>query len=859
VSPRHEERDGAQALAAYRAKRSADRTPEPFGASAARPRLFVVQEHRARRRHFDLRLEWRGVLLSWAVPKGPSLDPAEKRLAVRVEDHPLDYADFEGVIPEGNYGAGAVIVWDKGRWIPVEDPEAGLASGKLLFDLYGYKLQGRFTLVRTGGRRARDGKEWLLIKKPDAFARTSPPPPQSIHSGLEVDERGAGATREPALAAAAARAGATQRRVDPAQLRPMLAQPWPGPFSAKGWLFELKYDGYRVVAGVEAGRARLFYRSGRDATALYPEIAAALAAWPVSRAIVDGEVVVSDAQGRPRFQLLQARAHAAPRDAARAAVESPATLWAFDLLALGDLDLRGLPLRARKALLAELVPPLGPVRLAPHWEERGCDVYREVERLGFEGMVAKRADAPYRAGRDGAWRKVRRLRTGDFAVVGMSPPAGARTGFGALHLAARDGASLRYAGKVGSGFDERVLRELHQTLSADQRDAPPCTGDTPKGRQHRWVEPRLLAEVRFSEWTAGGQLRQPVFVRIRDDKPLAECEKFPNPQRRAIAPAGQRGKREERATTRAAPRADVASRTVPSSNLEKVFWPAEGFTKGDLLAYYREIAPWLLPYLRDRPLVLTRYPDGIEGKSFFQKDAPKWAPEWLRTETLWSEQGGRDIHYLVCDDVESLLWVVNLGAIPLHVWSSRVATLARPDWCILDIDPKGAPLQGAVAIARAIRALTEEIALPSFVKTSGSEGLHVLIPLGGRMTFEQSRRLAELIGHVVVTELPGVATLERQPRRREGKVYVDCLQNGHGKLLAAPFSVRPLPGAPVSMPLSWREVGPRLHPRRFTIRNAVARMKRLGADPLQGVLGPAPDLRGALDRLAARLRSAGNG
>ena len=290
------------------------------------------------------------------------------------------------------------------------------------------------------------------------------------------------------------------------------------------------------------------------------------------------------------------------------------------------------------------------------------------------------------------------------------------------------------------------------------------------------------------------------------------------------------------------------------TNLDKVFWPGEGYTKGDLLEYYRAISPWLLPYLKDRPLVLTRFPDGIEGKSFFQKDAPSWAPEWLRTETLWSEHGGRDIHYFICDDVPSLLYVANMGAIPLHVWSSRVATLARPDWCILDIDPKGAPFAGAVAVARAIHALAEEIALPTFVKTSGSEGIHVLVPLAGRMSFEQSRRLAELVAQVVVGALPDVATLERVPKKRGGRVYLDTLQNGHGKLLAAPFSARPLPGAPVSMPLRWSEVNARLDPRRFTIRNAVARMKRLGADPLRGVLDTAPDLAGALGRLIARVR-----
>jgi bifunctional non-homologous end joining protein LigD len=371
----------------------------------------VVQEHQARRRHFDLRLEWNGVLLSWAVPKGPSLDPSEKRLAVRVEDHPTDYADFEGSIPEGNYGAGAMIVWDQGRWLPVEDPARGLESGKLLFDLFGYKLRGRFTLVRTRRRGAREpSNEWLLIKKPDAFATADALSPLSVHSGLDVEARAAGASPEPRCCAAA-RAGATRRRVSLGDVRPMLATPWPEPFASPDWLFELKYDGYRALATREDDRTRIVYRSGRDVTARFPEIAVAIGALPVGHAIFDGELVVPDAAGRPSFSLLQNRAQASASDAARSAVESPATYWIFDLLALGGLDLRPLPLRVRKALLERIVPPFGPLRRAPHWTGRGREVYREIEKLGFEGMLATRIDAPYCGRRDAAWR-MRALRSG---------------------------------------------------------------------------------------------------------------------------------------------------------------------------------------------------------------------------------------------------------------------------------------------------------------------------------------------------------------------------------------------------------------------------------------------------------------
>ena len=850
------ERAGGRGLDTYRAKRSAERSPEPFGGAEARPRLFVVQQHGARRLHFDLRLEWDGVLLSWAVPKGPSLDPAEKRLAVHVEDHPVDYADFEGVIPEGNYGAGAVIVWDIGRWTPVEDPARGLAAGKLLFDLAGYKLRGRWTLVRTGGRRrGADTKEWLLIKKADGFADAgSSLDPHSVRSGLTLEEMRTGPRREGALVREAAKAGAAARRVDPSSVRPMLAQAQERAFSGAGWLFEVKYDGYRAIASREGTaadpQARLRYRSGRDATAIWPEIRAALAALPYSHIVLDGELVVLDPDGRPSFQLLQQRAGAhRAEEARRTALELPATFFAFDLLALGGLDLRPLPLRKRKKLLARALPGRGPLRVAPHFESRGEEVFAEIAKLGLEGMVAKRADAPYRPGRSPLWRKIRIRPTGDFAIVGMSAPQGSRSGFGALHLAARapgEGpASLRYVGRVGSGFSERQLAALSRALEPLRRDTPPCEGAPQPARGDVWVEARLVCEVRFTEVTADGSLRQPVFVRLRDDKGIAEIDALP-PARRAT---------EEPASALAPNGNPPPERKVPFTNLDKAFWPAEGYTKGDLIDYYRSIAHWLLPYLRDRPLVLTRYPEGIAGKSFFQKDAPRWAPEWLRTESLWSEQGGREIRYFVCDDVESLLYVVNLGTIPLHVWSSRLASLQRPDWTILDLDPKGAPFSHVVALARVLHELCEAIGLPSFAKTSGSSGLHVLVPLAGLLSFEQARTLAELLAREVAEQRPELATLARAIGKRGGRVYLDTGQNGHGKLLAAPFSARPLPGAPVSMPLRWSEVGPRLDPRRFTIRSAARRMQRLGEDPLRPILETKPDLLAALALLNARVTS----
>ncbi|MEN8182366.1 MAG: DNA ligase D [Myxococcota bacterium] len=830
-----------RSLETYRAKRTPGGTPEPMGVTGVRPRLFVVQQHAARRLHHDFRLEWRNVLLSWAVPRGPSLDPAVKRLAVHVEDHPVDYADFEGVIPEGNYGAGAVIVWDLGRWTPLEDVEEGLRRGKLLFDLDGYKLHGTWTLVRTGGRAKPDSKEWLLIKKPDSHARPDEEaaalPAESVLSGLTLEELGGGSKRIARMRRRLKRSGAPRRDVPANSLRPMLAERRDRPFDRPGWLFEVKYDGYRCLIERRADVIRLRSRRGRDLTPTFPELARAVRALPIDHAVLDGEIVAPDAEGRPVFQRLQRRAQLRrPREVERAALEIPVAFFAFDLLALEDHDLRPLPLLERKALLEMLIPARGALRFSSHFEERGKAVYREITQRRLEGMMAKKADSPYVSRRSSHWQKLRALRTDDFVVLGFTHPGRGRRGFGALHLGAFAGSELRYLGRVGSGFDEARLDALRAELDASIREAPACPVPAAAARDSRWVEPRLVCEVRYAELTSDGSLRQPVFLHLRDDKTPEECL-HPEPSEA------------EPVAVEASPDPEPEPRDVPFTNLDKVFWPEEGFSKGDLIDYHRRVAPWILPYLADRPLVLTRYPDGILGKSFFQKDAPQWVPSWVRTERMWSEHASREIHYFVCDELEQLLYVVNLGTIPLHVWSSRVASLQQPDWCILDLDPKGAPFADVVRVARELRTLCRSIELPSYAKTSGSTGVHVLIPLGRQLTFEQSRQLALVLARAVVGRLPEIATVTRRVSARKGRVYVDALQNGHGRLLAAPFCVRPLPDAPVSMPVRWREVSARLDPGRYTLRTAAARLRRLGEDPLRPVLEDRPDLLGALERL----------
>jgi bifunctional non-homologous end joining protein LigD len=587
------------------------------------------------------------------------------------------------------------------------------------------------------------------------------------------------------------------------------------PFTKPGWLFELKYDGFRMLAERRDGRVCLLYRSGRDATAIFPELEQAMAALPFDL-LLDGEAVVLDEAGRPLFQLLQRRAQRTRQiDVEQAAVASPAVFFAFDLLAFEGYDLRPLPLSARKDLLhrvlsLSLAGETGPLRTLEAIPERGEDLYAAVQGLGLEGIVAKRADSPYRSGYSPEWLKVRVDHTADFAILGFEAAPGERTGFRKLHLGLRQGAGWIWAGTVGTGFDGEEMREIRARLEPARRPRP-AAANAVGGRSVVWVEPEQVCEVRYKELTLGGHLRQPVFLRLRDDKSVEEC----------------------------VPAFAEPDEALPAlTNLDKVFWPEEGYTKGDLVDYYRAIAPWMLPYLRDRPLVLDRYPDGIAGKSFFQKNAPG---------------SDRSVDYFLCATTEELLRLVNMGAIPFHIQASRVPDLDRPDWSIVDLDPKGASFAWVVRIAREVHAICEEIGLPSYVKTSGGSGLHILLPLGGQCDHDQSRQLAEVLARILTDRLPDIATTARSIPARQGRVYVDALQNGRGKLLAAPFTARPRPGATVSMPLDWSEVGPRLDPGRFTIRTAPARMQRRGEDPLIPVLTEKPDLMGALGSLAKLL------
>lgn len=828
-------------LKTYRDKRLADATPEPFGRALvpATGKLFVVQQHKASHMHFDLRLEMNGVLRSWAVPKGPSAHMKDKRFAVLVEDHPLDYADFEGTIPAGNYGAGQVIVWDRGTWQPLGDPREGLEKGKLLFDLQGFKLRGRWTLVRMkGGRRAsnaaEEGREWLFIKERDGYeGEDGTFSDRSVLSGLTVEEIADPAAVSRRRLAAARRlkeAVRTTGSKTSAFISPMLATAGEA-FDNADWLFELKYDGYRVMIDKTVNGVVLRSRNGHDLTARFPEIAGSALRILPERYLMDGELVVLNSDGVPDFSLLQSRAKlTGTLEVARAAIEMPCTYFAFDLLCLGDgkgneLDLRRVPLLKRKQQLQKLLPPQGSIRYSDHVVKEGRSTYEAAVQLGLEGIVAKRRDSRYESGRSKAWIKVRHAKTADFVILGTIANRNNSRDIGSLALGEYRGGELIYVGRAGSGLNAEMRRTLADLLvgPVERPDYVPAD----QAEKVSWVEPTLAVEVAFKEYTPDGRLRHPVIQRLRPDKPIEAC----------IGGFDEPGA----VTLRPAPEPEVAI-THP----DKIFFPERALTKLDLIRYYEKISRWMLPYLADRPIVLTRYPDGIHGKSFYQRDAPDFVPDWIRREVLWSESAQRDVHYFIVDGAAALKYLANLGTISIHAAHSRVSDLAHPDWCVLDLDPKSAPFADVITLAKAIKALAEEIELPAYPKTSGKSGLHVLFPLARQLSHDHARTLTELMARVIVARYPNISTIARPLKARKGKVYVDFGQNGQGRVLVAPFSVRAEPAASVSMPLKWSEVNGRLDNANYHISNAIRRMRRLREDPLADVLTDQPDLVRAL-------------
>ena len=795
-------------LKKYFEKRNFAQTPEPTGAQRRKPgsdRLrFVIQKHHASHLHYDFRLEAGGTLKSWAVPKGPSLNPADKRLAMHVEDHPLDYFDFEGVIPKGNYGAGSVIVWDAGTYALVEgtDPVAQIAKGSLKFRLKGKKLQGIFALVKIRGRED-ENNTWLLIKDNDESADRAydvNDHPTSIKSGRTVDDVAENprakkwTSSKPAKAAgdraARKKSAAAAAQPLPKIVSPMLATLVDEPFDNDDWLFELKWDGFRALCTIDKdGVVSASSRNGKDMLAHFPELADLGAAVASRPAIIDGEVVSLDAQGRASFQQLQQRANRL-RPTAKLLTDIPISFVAFDVLYADGRDLTGEPLAERKEILERILSVDGSVMFSKHVERNGKQLYEFAQQHGLEGIIGKRRDSTYVGRRSRDWVKIKAQAQQEFAVIGYTEPRGSRKGFGALLLGYYEGSDLKYAGHVGTGFDAKTIAKIKAQLDAIEVKRSPLALKIPTNTPAHWVKPALVAQVRFTEWTNEGQLRHPAFLGLRDDVEvkMTRRERPVDADAVASAPGGERN--------------------LKFSNLDKVLWPGDGYTKGDLIAYYRSVAPWIVPHLKDRPLTLERYPNGIDQGSFFEKNAPRGLPEWVQTVKVPSE-GKRDfINFVVCNDEPTLLYLANLAALVLHVWTSRVGSLDKPDFVLFDLDPwAGCTIKTLAEVALGLRDTLREIGLEPIVKTTGGSGLHVVVPLEPRYEYEPVKHFAELIARRLKETMPDRITLERMTKKRPaGTVYFDYVQVGKGKTLVAPYVVRPRAGAPVSMPLAWDEV-----------------------------------------------------
>ncbi len=816
----------------YQSKRTFDTTPEPTGGddqSDERGGLrFVVQKHDASQLHYDFRLEMGGALKSWAVPKGPSLRPEDKRLAMMVEDHPLDYRTFEGTIPKGNYGGGTVMVWDEGTYEPLgatgdreEDDKkarAGVHAGHLTFILHGQKLNGEFALVKM-----KDAEEnaWLLIKaEKDQWARDE-----------DVTQRNRSAATGRTLEEIAAGKPVVQdfddapRAQAPAELAPMLATLRETPFDDPEWLYEVKWDGYRIMAHVGGGRVRLITRGDQDYTERYQLVAKELSGLVVD-AILDGEMVVVDEAGRSDFGALQ--------DWQRTG-SGTLVYYVFDLPYAYGHDLRGWPLTRRKEVLAQLVAPFTRVRLSDHVAGVGKRLFALAQAQNLEGIMAKSAVSTYQDGkRSRDWLKIKTHARQEAVVGGYTEPKGSRHDLGALVLGlyGEDG-QLRYIGHTGGGFTEQSLAEAHARLKPLERKASPFATSFRTNAPVHWVKPELVAEVSFAGWTQDDHMRQPIFVGWREDKSARDVRRE-LPQAAAEYKSGAK-------TDQPDSRAHITHR-------DKVFWPDEGITKGDLLDYYDRVSEVLLPYLKDRPESLNRYPGGISGQHFFQKDV-EGAPHWVKTVPIYSESSNKDIRWVVANDRDVLEYLVNLGCIELNPWHSCTQNLGRPDYCLLDIDAKTSGFDAVVKVAMAAHKLLDEYEIPAYPKTSGKTGLHVCIPLGANYTYEQSKQLAEIIMNLLHSRLPELTSVERSPDKRKGKIYLDYLQNGHGQTMAVAYCVRPVPGATVSTPLDWGEVNERLDPKAFTLRTMPERLDKVG-DLWQGVLGAGVDVLAALGRMS---------
>jgi bifunctional non-homologous end joining protein LigD len=869
-------------LQEYRGKRDFSRTSEPPPESRGGEGhlIFVVQKHRARQLHYDFRLELDGVLKSWSVPKGPSLDPQARHLAVMVEDHPVEYANFEGIIPKGEYGAGEVIVWDTGTYSPDEggiflfsdraNAQAqirnGLEKGKISFTLRGHKLKGSWTLVKVKKRE----KDWLLMKHRDEYASPGSDILQqglSVLSGRSLDDVKTGRAPVPPAPTHLNPGQIPGARAAPlpSSVSPMLAHLARAPFSSPEWIFEPKLDGYRIITYVNDSEVNLISRSGINVTAQYSSLVPDLSRQPASHLILDGEIIVMDEKGRQCFQCLQQYLRFRNQTEDAESSSYPLIYYVFDILYLNGYDLRGATLRYRKGLLESILRPTNQVRLISYFEKDGEAVYKAAVDNGLEGVLAKHIESKYESGRSRNWLKVKAMLSDEFVIGGYSvAEKGRAQTFSSLLLGYFDApGKLIFVGHVGSGFDEKTLSELKSRLDALRTEDCPFSEVPPFNAPTTWVHPELVAEVKFSEWTRDGKLRIPVFIRLREDKSPGEIHRTDPVPAPSATP-----KRVAKDTDDTLEQLQNAKETftietegnkIKLSNLGKVLWPPTAshppITKRHLLTYIVKASSYFLTHLKDRPLTLTRYPSGIQGKHFFQKHWEQPIPDFIDRVKI-REEDNTEREYLVCNNLSTLLWLGQLANLEFHTWFSRISIepdmqssqaetnylLDYPDFIIFDLDPyiySGREPPGAepepsrtgfakvTEVALWLKEVLDELSLSAFIKTSGKTGLHVYVPIARNIDYKAVRSAAETIGRFLLQRHPAEITMEWTQKKRVGKVFVDHNQNVRGKTLASAYSPRPDPEATVSTPLRWEELG-KIYPTDFSLLTLPDRLKESG-------------------------------
>lgn len=805
------------ALDDYIKKRKFNNTPEPKGElDKDNANRFVIQRHQARRLHYDLRLEMEGVLKSWAVPKGPSMNPSDKRLSIMTEDHPVKYLNFHGTIPKGNYGAGVMDIWDEGTFKVLEseegtDPIKQLEKGDLKIEFFGKKIKGSFALVHT--KRGEEKNQWLLIKKKDSYA-----------TDLDYDaEVFSSSTKE-------VKPGKAKNLNLKEFIKPMLASPAKKIFKDPNWVFELKWDGYRVLTNINNGDAELYSRNGISYNSKFALLKKELESIPHD-CILDGEVVIVDKKGKPDFQKLQKYDPEKTKGELR--------YYVFDLLHLNGHDTISLPLLERKSLLPNILEGLEHVLFCDHIAAMGPTLYDRAIDAGMEGVIAKKADSVYVPGyRSENWLKIKDSTTEETIICGYTDSVGGGSIFGSLILGMYQDEKLIYVGNCGSGFSASEQKELLKKFKALETETNPFGKKLAlKGRIPNWIKPKLICEVKFSEWTKSGLMRHPVYKGLREDKNLEEVEIVP--QKKSTSKTGKSS----------SSTLEVDGISVPVSNLEKIYWPDAGFTKYDLIDYYLNISETILPYLVDRPQNLHRHPNGIDKPSFYQKDN-ETLPDWVETVKIYSESSKKEIDYLLCQNEATLLYMANLGCIEINPWNSPIQNLENPTYTVIDLDPSDKnTFEQVIEVALAAKEVLHLAKIKGFCKTSGSTGLHIYLPLAGKYSYEEARDFTKLLCYYIHEKLPKLTSMERAVKSRKNQIYLDFLQNRRGQTLAAPYCVRPKIGASVSAPLSWKEVKPGLEILDFTIKTMPERMALMG-DWFKPVLEKGIDMEKAIDNLA---------